>query len=117
MELDECVGFYVSDVWVGPKFVYVEGVRAANPSTAPRNSLSDSPPSSAFDLMESMYAAFRQRRCVVDVIVRSRWAVGRAWLSDGDSADVSDVSGSSDASGDSSVEWRRAWRWARRKTG
>ena len=37
------------------------GVRAAvNPSTAPRNSLSDSPPkSSAFDLMESMYAAFR----------------------------------------------------------
>ena len=25
MELDECVGFYVSDVWVGSQLVYVQG--------------------------------------------------------------------------------------------
>ncbi len=32
MELDECVGFYVSDVWVGSKFVYVEGSEGSGKS-------------------------------------------------------------------------------------
>jgi hypothetical protein len=32
MELDECVGFYVSDVWVGSQLVYVQGSESGGKS-------------------------------------------------------------------------------------